>query len=176
MGRPAKSVDVLTSTKSSHLTKDEIRTRKAAESAGLSGTKLRERAEVKSDPVAHAEFLRVSRLLTKVGKNDAMFEPIINRYCQLQSECATFEKMREEFEADLKELRANVEIEDGTRYRLKAKMQDAILNADKQIQQKRKMLFDIERECGMTVSSAVRIVPKAAPKETNPLLEILGGD
>ena len=69
-----------------------------------------------------------------------------------------------------------MEIEDGTRYRLKAKMQDAILNADKQIQQKRKMLFDIERECGMTVSSAVRIVPKAAPKETNPLLEILGGD
>lgn len=176
MGRPAKSVDVMTESGSSHLTKDEIRARKAAESAGLSGSRLRERAEVRSDAVAHAEFLRVSRLLTKVGKADAMFEAIINRYCLIQAECTAFEKMRLDFEEDLEELRSDTTLKDGERYRLKSKMQDAIVAVDKQIQAKRKMLFDIERECAMTVSSAVRIVPKAAPQPSNPLLEILGGD
>lgn len=176
MGRPAKAVGVMMSNGSSHLTKEEIKLRKAAESACLSGAKLRERAEVRADPIAHTEFLRVSRLLAKVGKNDAMFEPIINRYCQLQAECAAFEKMRAGFEEDLDELRCNTEMKNSERYKLKVKMQDAILSTDKQIQQKRKMLFDIERECAMTVSSAVRIVPNAAPKQTNPLLEILSGD
>ena len=173
MGRPAKAVDVMTESGSSHLTKGEIKARKDAEKASLSGVTLRERAEVRVNPIAHAEFLRVTRLLDKVGRRDALFEPIINRYCMIQAECAAYEAMRAGFDADLEALREDVQLDSTEKCRLKAKMQDAILAADKQLQQKRKMLFDIERECGMTVSSAVRIVPKVAPQQSNPLLEAL---
>ena len=173
MGRPAKAADVMTESGSSHLTKSEIKARKDAEKASLSGVKLRERREVKLNPIAHAEFIRVTKLLNRVGRRDALFEPIINRYCMIQAECAAFEAMRAGFEADLDALREDVELDGTEKCRLKVKMQDAILAADKQLQQKRKMLFDIERECGMTVSSAVRIVPKVAPQQSNPLLEAL---
>ncbi|MGI5885528.1 MAG: hypothetical protein ACOX83_11300 [Candidatus Spyradocola sp.] len=175
MARPAKAIDVLTDGGSSHLTKEEIKARKDAESAFASGATLRERPEVRTDAAAHREFLRVSKILSKVGKNDALFEPVINRYCQLQSECAAFEAMREGFRADLDELREDGGMEADARYRLKIKMQQAILDADKQVQAKRKMMFDIEKECAMTISSAVRTVPKAPAKQDNPLLELLNG-
>lgn len=43
------------------------------------------------------------------------------------------------------------------------------------IMQKRKMMFDIEKENGMTVAAALRAVPKDnAKKEENPLAAILG--
>ena len=176
MGRPAKAADVMTESGSSHLTKSEIKARKDAEKASLSGVKLQERAEVKLNPIAHKEFGRVTKLLDKVGRRDALFEPIINRYCMIQAECAAFEQLRAGFESDLAALREDTELDGAEKCRLKAKMQDAILAADKQLQQKRKMLFDIERECGMTVSSAVRIVPKVAPQQSNPLLEALSED
>ena len=48
---------------------------------------------------------------------------------------------------------------------------------DKQIQSKRKMLLDIEKENVMTIASALRSIPKKEDKETDkPLLKVLRGE
>lgn len=186
MARPAKSAAVLSEEKRSHRTKGELKEREEAEQGLMTGKPLRERPEVRGDAAAHKEFLRVYKLLETIGKNDALYEPIINRYCLLQAECADMERMKEEFRASREELRE--EYLDGkigedtvgtgglspsAYYKLLSSMQANILSLDKQIQAKRKMMFDIEKECAMTISSAVRSIPKGAEAKKNPLAELL---
>lgn len=176
MARPSKTVDVLSSEGKSHRTKAEMKHREEAEKLLSSGERLRERREVKENPVAHREFLRVNKLLVALGKNDALYEPIINRYCILQAECADFEQKRELFTSNLAELMDNPDIDSEARYRLAAQMQKTIIDVDKQVQTKRKMLFDIEKECAMTISAAMRSIPKTPLKQENPLKGLLADD
>lgn len=173
MARPSKSTDVLDEEGRSHRTKAEMKQRAEAEKALATGKKLAERREVKENPIAHREFKRVNRLLSTIGKNDALYEAIINRYCQLQAECADFERKRELFCENLEDLMVADEIAPETRYRLQAQMQKSILDADKQVQAKRKMIFDIEKECAMTISAAMRSIPKKPDVKENPLLAAL---
>ena len=173
MARPSKSVAVLQGERRSHRTKAELQRRSEAEQELMTGKKLSERREVKENPVAHREFQRVNRLLTTIGKNDALYEPIINRYCMLQAECADFENKRELFCTNLEGLMDEEKIEPATRYRLQAQMQKSILDVDKQIQTKRRMMFDIEKECAMTISAAARSIPKKLDAKENPLIAAL---
>ena len=59
------------------------------------------------------------------------------------------------------------------------KLQDGLakqlISYDKQIQAKRKMLFDIEKENVMTIASALRSIPKTPEKKNNALKEALSG-
>lgn len=187
MARPSKSTAVLGDEGRSHRTKAEMQQRADAEKALVTGKKLTERREVKENPIAHREFQRVSKLLAAIKKNDALYEPIINRYCMLQAECADLTEMKDAFRGSREELREEYEaggIGDGTPgglspsqyYKLLATMQGNILALDKQIQSKRKMIFDIEKECAMTISAAMRSIPKKPEQEKNPLLGILGDD
>lgn len=176
MARPSKATGVLKEEKRSHRTKAEIKAREEGEEALTSGAKLKERAEVKANEIAHREFLRVNKLLTKINKNDALYEPIINRYCMLHAECADFEEKRSVFSENLNDLIANKDMEPNTKYRLEVEMQKSILSVDKQIQAKRRMMFDIEKECAMTISSAMRSIPKAPAIKKNPLEEVLMGN
>lgn len=177
MARPSKSVDVLESEGKSHRTKAELAARKAAEKAFATGRPLKERPEVKEDAVAHKEFLRITKLLESVGKNDALFEPIINRYCLLQAECMGLIKNRAQFERDLDALYEDEDVDADNRYRLAVKMQQNILDIDKDMQSKRKMILDIEKECSMTISAAMRTVPKQpAPTPGSQILDILDDD
>ncbi len=173
MARPSKSVAVLQGERRSHRTKAELQRRSEAEQELMTGKKLSERREVKENPVAHREFQRVNRLLTTFGKNDALYEPIINRYCMLQAECADFENKRELFCTNLEGLMDEEKIEPAARYRIQAQMQKAILDVDKQIQTKRRMMFDIEKECAMTISAAARSIPKKPDAKENPLIAAL---
>lgn len=173
MARPSKSVAVLQGERRSHRTKEELQRRSEAEQELMTGKKLSERREVKENPVAHREFQRVNRLLTTIGKNDALYEPIINRYCMLQAECADFENKRELFCTNLEGLMDEEKIEPAARYRIQAQMQKAILDVDKQIQTKRRMMFDIEKECAMTISAAARSIPKKPDAKENPLIAAL---
>ena len=185
MARPSKSVAGLAAEKQSHRTKAELKQRETAEKELASGKRLKERAEVKADPVAHKEYLRVSGLLAKIKKNDALYERIINDYCKLQAESADMENIKAEFRASREQLEKEyrsgmLSDEDGglkpsLYYRLMASMQANILALDKQIQAKRKMMMDIERECAMTISAAQRSIPKQ-PTKANPLAELLKGD
>ena len=140
--------------------------------------------------MAHKEFKRIEKLLKNIDKNDAIYEAVINRYCLLQAECTDLEERREEFYKLVFELKEEMKlvtndmecIEDVADYKLEyaksiAKIMSSMNAIDKQIQSKRKMLLDIEKENVMTIASALRSIPKKEDKETdNPLLKVLRGE
>ena len=94
MSRPSKATAVLGEEKRSHRTKAELRQRAAAENALITGKKMRERPEVKDNEKAHKEWQRIRGLLEAAGKNEALYEATINRYCMLHAECLDFERKR----------------------------------------------------------------------------------
>lgn len=180
MPTPPKPFTVLKAEGKSHRTKAELKQREQGEAALSTGTKMRERPEVKENPVAHKEFLRLNKLLKTIQKNDAIYEPIINRYCLLQAECKDFENKRESFYNDIRELTSDRETfaennDLGTYYKMKNNMQSQIISLDRQVQAKRKMLLDIEKENIMTIAAALRSIPKKVESAPNPLLEALKG-
>ena len=171
MGRPSKTAAGL----KRHATKEELAQRQAAEKALLTGVQLKEQPEVAANPAAHKEFGRVLPILAAIHKDDALYENVINRYCLLRAECEEFQRLRMKFMENLDALEENDELESAAKFALQAKMQKAILDADNRVQTERKMMFDIEKECAMTVASALRSVPKnPAPKE-NPLMGLVSG-
>jgi hypothetical protein len=183
MPTPPKPFSVLKSEKKSHRTKSELKQREQGEAALSTGVALKERPEVRRNPISHKEFKRINALLKNIGKNDAIYEVIINRYCMLYAECFDFELKRESFYNDLHELTNdkerlvdNEEISISTYYKMKYNMQTTIIDLDKQVQAKRKMLFDLEKENIMTIAAALRSIPKTEDKKKNKLLEALNGD
>lgn len=180
MARPAKPAAVLEAEGKSHRTKAEMEKRRKEEAAFATGEPLKEKPETKKNIVAHKEFLRVTKLLTEIGKCDALYENIINRYCMIYAETRDFEEKRERFYQDLWQMEEDFAAgkfgeETSAYYKLKCKMQGNILALDKQVQAKRKMLMEIEKENIMTVSSVMRNIPKTEEKEENPLLVALRG-
>ena len=178
MSRTPKPVAVIELEKKSHRTKAEIFQRKQAEASISSSSKLTERPEVKKNEIAHKEFLRVKKILTKIGKNDAIYSAIINRYCLLYDECFGLENMQNIIKEDIEKLeekRVEMEIDYTDYYKLKIKLQDNLIGLDKQIQAKRKMLFDIEKENVMTVAAGLRSIPKKPVSRTDKLRGALGG-
>lgn len=100
------------------------------------------------------------KILTAIGKNDALFESVINDYCRLESDIQRYRELRNELEND-------ETISGSTRYELIAKY-------DMQIEKYRKQRRDIEKENGMTIASSARTIPKTPTKAVNPLMEVLG--
>lgn len=170
MGRPSKTVAGL----ARHATKEELEQRQAAEKALLTGRHLEEQEAVAGNEAAHREFLRVQPILAAIGKDDALYENVINRYCLLRAECEEFEALRATFLRNLDELQDDTRLDPSERFTLQAKMQKSILDADNRVQAKRKMMFDIEKECAMTVASALRSVPKTPAAKENPLIGLIG--
>ena len=187
MPTPPKPFAVLSTEKKSHRTKAELKQRKNGEDALATGVALRERPEVRNNKVAHREFRRIIKLLGNIEKNDAIYEPVINRYAMIQAECSDLEERREEFYKLIHELKltfdeATQEMETSDRAFLLldfvkeiAKLTGGMMNIDKLVQTKRKMLLDIEKENIMTIAAALRSIPKKADNTPNPLLEALKG-
>lgn len=176
MSRPPKPFTVLKAEGKSHRTKAELKQRRQGEEALLTGEALKERPEVKANAIAHKEFLRLNKLLKNIEKNDAIYESVINRYCLLQAECVEFEEKREKFYKQMDDLEEKSdEMEYKDYFKLQSEMQKNIISLDKQIQAKRKMLFDLEKENVMTIASALRSIPKKEEKSSNKLLEALNG-
>lgn len=184
MGRSSKPVNVIRMENAGHRTNSELEWREAHENALLTGETLVESKSVAADPVAHAIFLRVRKLLRKIGKSDALYEQVINRYALIASECADFERKREVFHQRALLLDQTVEnqspddgdyIKPVEYFRLSAQLQSQIVALDKQVQTKRRMLLDIEKECVMTISSALRAIPKNPPDDAvdDPLSKLI---
>lgn len=190
MPTPPKPFKVLTSEKKSHRTKAELKKRQEGEQSLSTDIVLKERKEVKQNKVAHKEFKRIQKLLKKIEKNDAIYEAVINRYCLLQAECTDLEERREEFYNLVFELKEEMkkvtdDMEDDKEKattileysKTIAKIMNSMNAIDKQIQSKRKMLLDIEKENIMTIASALRCIPKKEENEVdNPLLKVLRGE
>ena len=87
MPTPTKPFKVLTTEKKSHRTKAELKIREEGEKSLSTEIELKERKEVKQNKEAHKEFKRIEKLLKNIGKNDAIYEVVINRYCLIQAEC-----------------------------------------------------------------------------------------
>ena len=162
MARPSKAVSVLTDEKKSHRTKAELKQRGQAERAALTGLPIRESPDVQSDAIAHIEFLRVTELLSAVDKNDALYESVINDYCMYKSDISRYMKMRSDIEKD-------DTIDAAKRYKL-------IVDCDRQAETYRKKRFDIEKENGFTIASAMRAIPKKVDQKKNPVMEVLCDD
>ena len=158
MARPSNSAGTL----KSHATKAEIKQRQEAETSALSGISIKENDDIKQDAIAHAEFKRVIRLLTAVGKNDALYEAVINDYCMYKSDIARYIRMRQDIEYD-------ESVGGSSKYTL-------LINCDKQAEVYRKKRFDIEKENGFTNASALRSIPKKVDTKENPLAKALRGD
>ncbi len=181
MPTPPKPFTVLVNEKKSHRTKAELKQREKGEKALSTGTALKERPEVKSNPVAHKEFLRLNKLLKGIEKNDAIYEPVINRYCMMQAECYDLETKREKIFDQAQKLEKKFDElgQDASFVEFRAVTSDiariygAMIAIDKQVQAKRKMLLDIEKENIMTIAAALRSIPKKVDDSKSPLLEAL---
>ena len=190
MPTPPKPFSVLKSEGKSHRTKKELKVREQGEKALSTGTALKERQEVKKNKIAHKEFKRINELLSSIEKNDAIYEAVINRYCLIYAECmdledkresmySLIEELKEQFE-NSKEYLENEELAKETRKFANAitDLTKCMLELDKQVQQKRKMLLDIEKENVMTIAAALRVIPKKpendSAKET--ILKVLSGN
>lgn len=181
MPTPPKPVAVLEAEGRSHRTKEELAQRRQGEKSLLTGQKMRESPAVKGSPAAHQEFRRLRKLLDKIGRDDALYQGVINRYCLLAAECQEFMEKRERFfEAEQRmEERfhsGQSQMEEGQFYRLQAQLRSQVIACDRQVQAKRKMMLDIEKENIMTVLSSLRAVPKQLADEEDeddPLLELM---
>ncbi|MEH7093950.1 hypothetical protein [Neobacillus vireti] len=185
MPTPSKPYVVLNSEKKSHRTKKELKQRQQGESRLATGVALKERSNVKSNTIAHKEFKRINDLLKNIEKNDAIYEPVINRYCLMIAECNELEERREYFFCLIEQLKSGFEeicdelapdekVEKLIEFTKEiAKLTGSMMSIDKILQTKRKMLLDIEKENIMTIAAALRSIPKTEEKSSNKLLEAL---
>lgn len=175
MARPGKAAEVIAAEGRSHRTKSEMKRRREAEKAALSGLPMHEEKAVAEDQIAHAEFQRVRKLLKAVGKNDAMYEAVINDYCMTKSDIARYTEMRNAAQRDADEIDSATE-DPAERIKLRDSLYKSILGFDRQIRAMQKRRFDIEKESGFTVAAALRAIPKKPEQQKNPLLEALQDD
>lgn len=169
MPTPPKPAGVLRMEGRSHRTKAELEQRERAEKAQMTGKPMKEAADVKADAAAHATWKRVKALLASIGKDDALYEQVINRYCRLasevdanQRELARLEKMA----AALDEWDASGEIDKDEYLRRMSQLLDQKAVNQSLLMRKRKMMMDIEKENVMTVASSLRSIPKKPADES----------
>lgn len=98
----------------------------------------------------------------------------------MYAECKDFEIKREAFFKRAQELEnredeilRNEEMSMKEYYGLLSELQSQVIALDKQIQAKRKMMFDYEKENLMTVAAGLRSIPKKEPANEDPLKELL---
>lgn len=172
MARPSKPLSLV----EGHRTKDELKTRREAEAALITGVPMKMTPDVKKNKIAATEFRRMKKLLASIGKDDDLYSQIINTNCLLIAECTEILEIREQFVLSKEELQADYRdgltgdpegdgIATAEYYRLLAKLSDNIINCDKQLMAKRKMILDISKENIMTVQSALRSIPKKEPEK-----------
>lgn len=190
MPTPPKPFSVLKSEGKSHRTKKELKLREQGEKALSTRTALKARNEVKKNKIANKEFKRINELLKKIEKNDAIYEAVINRYCLIYAETMEFEekknklyelveKLENQFEESIEYLEKEELAKETRKFtRAISDLVASIVDLDKQLQPKRKMLLDIEKENIMTIASALRVIPKKpendSAKET--ILKVLNGN
>jgi hypothetical protein len=163
-GRPSKPLSLV----KGHRTKAEIEVREKSESAMLTGTAMSEWPEVKASAIAHRRFAAIKDLLGAIQKDDALYEPVINRYCTLTAEVYQLEQTRRDIVKQKRELEKRYkasEVEFLDYMQLSGKLNDHLFACDRGIMAVRKMLLDIEKENIMTIASALRSIPKKAEEK-----------
>ena len=164
-GRPSKPISIV----KGHRSKKEIKQREEEENNLMTGIRLKESQEVKENEYAHKEFMRLKNLLKKINKDDDLNGNVINAHCMLVSECKSLELLRKKYTDNLYDFENRVSGEDMTfteEMKLLTNLQKSILDVDKALMAKRKMLLDIAKENLLTIQSALRSVQKKVEDET----------
>ena len=148
MARPRKSIKVIQLEQKNHMTKREIAVRKREEEKLISGSKLKEAKNVREDPVAHKEFVRIRKLMRAIEKDDDLYSGQLNTYCELTSEIERLKVEKAIHDQELEELReTRHEFDDYVAYYdLLTKITKRIDDLDKRIDQKRAHREKIDRE------------------------------
>jgi hypothetical protein len=173
-GRQSKPIQLV----KGHRTKKEIEIRKKAEESLLSGSSYKEWADVKNNPIAHKEFIRLRKAFKAIGKDDSLHENTINRFCLLHAECKEFEVLKDKLLKDFEQLEeGNYDMEFTEYLRNKTELYKQLMACDKKVMDKRKMMLDIEKENIMTIASALRSIPKkpVEKQEEDPMAAFLRG-
>ena len=183
VARPSKPAAVIEAEKKSHRTKAELEQRKKGETALLSNTPLYERDEVKKSKVAHTEFLRVAELMQSIGKDDALYSSGLNTYCQLYAEISEMEHQKSEIAILAEELKEKFDTLPAMEYddilqftKQVTKLASMQLSIGSEIDKKRRLMLAIDKENVMTISAALRSIPKTPEKAENPLIKALLGE
>lgn len=156
-GRPSKPIALV----KGHRTKAEKSIRQNAEAELLTGVYMKENPEVRSNPMAHKEFVRLRRLLKSIHKDDDLSGNVINTHCMLHAECKEFEELKASLYKDVQEVEANKSGMEFMSYLdQKDKLMTKLMTCDKKIMEKRKMMLDLAKENIMTIQSALRSIPK----------------
>ena len=161
MATPAKMTAVLTG----HRTKAEKELREQGEKSLLTGKPMTEYRSTKDRPGAHRYFGRVRRLMGLIGRDDAIHEQVINRYCVLLDEC---DGVADELK------RADAMLNQADDAELYEKLIGHKLKLEQTLDKKRDMLLKIEKENLLTVASGLRAIPKTPQKdEDDPMAALL---
>jgi hypothetical protein len=165
MATPSKPIALL----KKHVSKKETARRAAAEKELLTGKTMQCSAQVRADKVALAHWKRIQELLGKAGKNDALLENVLNRYCIMQSELEQSARELEAFRGAMQELVDRRDEMDFLTFLTKTQAQAGlIMAADKLINTKRKMLLDIEDKNALTMASQLRSIAKKPTEAVDP--------
>lgn len=162
MARPSQSILTL----QGHRTKQEIALRKRGEAGTLTGEPMKERSEVRNNPDAHKEFMRLRKLFRAIEKDDDIYSQVINRYCLLHAECLAMKGRQQKLED------AGDAADDPKDALAFYKMAN---DCDRELMSRRKMMMEIEDKNLMTIQGALRSIPKKPEEKKNPLKEALSG-
>lgn len=165
-GRPSKPVQLLKLEGKSHRTKKELEHREKMEKSLYTGTKFKESPAVKSDPVAHKEFLRLKKLYKHIEYVDGLDEQIINRYCMLVSQENALQERIKEIEQLISELDDPKE---------KLEYYKTISNTTTKLNQTRDMLLKLEDRLFLNPTARVKAIPKTPQEdeESSPMAKFL---
>lgn len=156
-GRSSKSVHVLTG----HRTKKELALRKAGEAAFLTGERMKERPDVRMDPEAHREFLRLRRLFRAIQKDDALYQNVINDYCLLYGEIRAAPARIRQIQEDLERLEGyRGELKDAEYWRLRKALERCESKESALIDRMRDRMRAIEDKNLMNIQSALMAIPE----------------
>jgi soluble cytochrome b562 len=164
MPTPTKPIAVIMSEGNRRrLSKKEIELRSKEEESLVTGIEMHEREEVQVNEIAHKEFVRLSKLLKNIGKNDDLTAHVINEHCLIYAECRELDDAKQIYINNLRMFEDRL-IEENIPFseemKIRMGMQKQILDIDKALMAKRKMLLDIAKENIMTIASQLRSIPK----------------
>lgn len=144
-----------------HRSKKEIAQRENAEAQLLTGEKMKPWDETKGNAIAYKYWKRLCPLFASIEKDDALMEPVLNRYCAILAECEqsqTEEKQLREMQVDLDNHKSEMELDAYLTHYLSISRQIATVQS--KLDGKRRMLLAIEKDNLMTLVSQMRSIPK----------------
>lgn len=146
-----------------HINKVDREARIKGEKALVTGVEMHLWSETKLNKVAAKHYTRLKELFGKIGKDDALVENTLNRYCMLLAEESEFEaeNMRlHRLSETLDDKQGEMEFTDYITHAIN--ITKAIQANAKQMLSVRRLLLAIERENLMTIAAQMRSIPKKA--------------